>query len=201
MDQRAVRTATQADVAPLSAMLARAFDDDPVTRFLLASERRRRADATRFFAWQLRRLIPQEQVHVAGDGLGAAMWALPNRWRESTSEGLSLVWQVLPTVIPRLPSVLRAIARIERAHPRGEHLYLSVLGTEPAAQGRGFGSAAITPGLALADAEGLPAYLESSKERNIDFYARFGFRVIEELKLSTAGPSLWPMWREPAGGR
>lgn len=200
MDQRAVRTATQADVAPLSAMLARAFDDDPVTRFLLASERRRAADARRFFAWQLRRLIPQQQVHVAGEALGAAIWALPHRWRESAGEALSLVWRILPAVALRLPSVLPAIAKIEQAHPQGAHLYLSVLGTEPSAQGQGLGSAAISQGLEFADTEGLPAYLESSKERNIDFYARFGFKVIEELRLPKGGPSLWPMWREPGGG-
>ena len=35
----------------------------------------------------------------------------------------------------------------------------------------------LAPGLALCDTEGLPAYLESSKEPNVAFYGRFGFRV------------------------
>jgi predicted N-acetyltransferase YhbS len=97
--------------------------------------------------------------------------------------------------------VTASIAMLERRHPRKPHMYLSVLGTEPSAQGRGLGSAAISPGLAFADAEGLPAFLESSKERNLDFYARFGFRVMGELRLPGGGPPMWPMWREPAAAR
>lgn len=196
-----VRIATASDIAPVSAMLARAFEDDPVTCHLLPRSKRRLTDARRFFAWQMQRLLPQEQVHIAGDCSGAALWALPNRWRESPLQALSLSWRILPAVAFHLRDVLPAIAAIERAHPQGEHLYLSILGTEPSAQGQGIGTATIAKGLQLADEEGLPAYLESSKERNIDFYARFGFKVIDELRLPRDGPSLWPMWREPGGGR
>jgi GNAT superfamily N-acetyltransferase len=189
------------DVKPLSEMLARAFDDDPVTRFLLASERRRAAYAQRFFAWELRRLIPQEQVHVAADGQAAALWALPKRWRETPAEVLRLGAAVFPAIALRLHRVLPALSAVERKHPKGAHMYLAVLGTDPSAQGQGIGSAAIASGLGLADSEGLPAYLESSKERNIDFYARFGFKVVEELQLPGGGPKVWRMWREPVSAR
>jgi GNAT superfamily N-acetyltransferase len=59
----------------------------------------------------------------------------------------------------------------------------AVLGTDPAAQGRGLGSAVLAPVLEGCDRDGIGAYLVSSKERNIDFYARFGFRVTREVRL------------------
>ena len=71
-----------------------------------------------------------------------------------------------------------------------------MLGTDPPAQGRGLGSAVLRPGLELCDREGLPAYLESSKESNVGFYARFGFRVTEEVRMPGDGPSVWLMWRD-----
>jgi GNAT superfamily N-acetyltransferase len=201
MDAIEVRAAGRGDVDGLAAMLARSFDDDPVMRFLIDTPRGRDRYARRFFAWQLQRLLSGEQVHVAGEHAAAAIWALPHAWRESPREGIGLALRMLPVVALHLPRVAASIAMIERLHPRAPHMYLSVLGTEPDAQGRGFGSAAIAPGLAFADAEGLPAYLESSKERNLDFYARFGFRVMEELRLPGGGPPIWPMWREVGAGR
>ena len=75
-------------------------------------------------------------------------------------------------------------------------MYLSIIGTDPAAQGRGVGSALLEPVLRQCDEDGIPAYLESSKERNVAYYARHGFRVRDELTLPR-GPRMWLMWREP----
>jgi ribosomal protein S18 acetylase RimI-like enzyme len=71
------------------------------------------------------------------------------------------------------------------------------LGTDPAAQGHGVGSTLLSSMLERVDAEGAPAYLECSKERNVAFYARFGFTVTKELNAVQGGPRIWLMWREP----
>ena len=85
---------------------------------------------------------------------------------------------------------------VERRHPlRAPRWYLSVLGTDPVAQRQGLGSAVLRPVLEQCEADGIGAYLESSKERNIDLYARHGFRVSGELRLPR-GQRVWPMWRE-----
>ena len=67
----------------------------------------------------------------------------------------------------------------------------------PEHQGKGLGTALLRPGLEHADALRLPAYLESSNERNVPLYERHGFAVIAEHVLPD-GPTLWLMWR-PAG--
>jgi ribosomal protein S18 acetylase RimI-like enzyme len=194
-----VRPARGDEVPQLAAMLARAFHDDPVTAWFMRNEERRPRYATRFFAWQLHRLIGQEQVHVAGpSGSGAAVWALPGQWRESTWQALRLFVSLVPALVSHLPSASRGVERVEKRHPEEPHLYLAVLGTDPPAQGRGIGTAALRPGLELCDREGLPAYLESSKESNVGFYARFGFRVTEEVRMPGDGPTVWLMWRDPA---
>jgi ribosomal protein S18 acetylase RimI-like enzyme len=190
-----VRPARAADAPALAATLARAFDDDPVTKWVYARQRTRAHWAERFFRWQLDRLLPQDVTWTTDGCSGGALWALPGQWREDTADTLALFRATLVGVLPRLPRVLRGLGQVEQRHPRSRHLYLAVLGVDPASQGQGLGSALIRPGLELCDREGLPAYLETGKERNLAFYGRHGFRVTGELQLPK-GPPVWFMWRD-----
>jgi len=108
------------------------------------------------------------------------------------------------SLVPMAPYVVgrgmarseRSLSRITSLRSREPHWYLAVLGTDPPKQGRGIGSALLQPVLDRCDAEGAPAYLESSKESNVPFHRRHGFHVTEEVHL-TGGPTVWTMWRDP----
>ncbi|HEU4974393.1 MAG TPA: GNAT family N-acetyltransferase [Baekduia sp.] len=189
-----VRPVDAADVDALTTVLTRAFEDDPVTRWVYASDRRRTHWSSRFFRWQLDRLLPQDVSWTTEDRAGAALWALPDRWRETPRETVALLRSTLLGVVPRLPWVLPGLAQVERRHPDERHLYLAILGVDPDRQGEGVGSALIQPGLDLCDREGLPAYLETGKERNLAFYGRHGFAVVDELRLPK-GPPIWFLHR------
>ena len=192
----AVRKARPGDIPALGRVLARAFDDDPVMSWMFPRDDRRPRALERFFAIRARQLIGQEQIYTTDDVAGGALWTLPDRWRMSLRDVLGQA-PILPALGLRLARVLRALSSIEHRHPETPpHFYLPTLGTDPARQGEGIGSALMAPVLAMCDAEGMGAYLESSKERNIAFYARHGFRVTEEMRMPK-GPPLWLMWREP----
>ena len=85
--------------------------------------------------------------------------------------------------------------------PADVHFYLQGLGTDPPRQGEGLGSAVLQPVLARCDRDGLPAYLETTKERNVGFYQSHGFAVVARTRLPLDGPPMWFMWREPAESR
>lgn len=58
--------------------------------------------------------------------------------------------------------------------------------------GRGVGAALIEKALARATEDGAFAYLETTNERNLGFYGRFGFRVVDEMSPSPGGgPPIW----------
>lgn len=192
-----VRRATAEDVPAIAAALARAFHDDPVFAWACPSARRRPAFGERFFARRLRQLLALDEVWTTEDRAGAALWAPPGHGRMSLRETLELLPAVWAGRRPeRLPLVLTGLERAEARTPSQPHVLLAVLGTDPAAQGRGVGSALLAPVLRECDQDGVPAFLKSSKERNIAFYARHGFRVTSELTLPR-GPRVWFMWREP----
>ena len=190
-----VRRALRRDFGPLAEVLARAFYDDPVTAWFYPDPSRRMRHARRFFAIRLRQLAGHRLIYTTDDLAGAALWAPPGRWREDLARSL-LMLPMLPALLPRLGRSTQAVREIERRHPAQPHFYLSVLGTEPEQQGGGIGSALLAPMLQRCDETATAAYLESSKESNVAFYARHGFAVTECIELPE-GPPLWLMWREP----
>jgi len=198
MTERAVRQAVDADVRGLAAMLARAFDDDPISTYLMPSARRRPPGLRAFFRIQLTAdFLPFGGVFTTDDRAGAALWAPPGK---PVPPQFRVLWATLP-VVPYVAGrhfsrSLRFLAQMEAIHPKEPHWYLATLGTDPDHQGQGVGSALLQPVLRLCDAEGTRAYLESSKERNIPFYRRHGFEVTGEVRLA-GGPPVWTMWRDP----
>ena len=195
----AVRRAAAADVPALAAMLARAFFDDPVARWSCRPDRLRMAVLERFERTRLLQLLPEDDVWIPDDASAAALWAPPDRWRTTVREDVHLTRGLLhPRLIARMPMVAWGVLGMERRHPENPpHWYLAVLGTDPSRQGEGLGSAVLRPVLERCDDDGVGAYLESSKERNIDFYARHGFRVTGEASMPRGGPTIWTMWRDP----
>jgi GNAT superfamily N-acetyltransferase len=193
-----MRRATPADVPALARALARAFLDDPVAMWSCRPDALRPTVLERFHSARLHHLLPHQEVWTDPELSCAALWAPPGHWRTTPRQDLALTRCLMhPRLVPRLPLIATGLLGMERGHPRQPpHWYLAVLGTDPAAQGQGLGSAALAPVLEQCDNDGIGAYLESSKERNIAFYARHGFRVTKELRL-TRGPSMWSMWREP----
>jgi ribosomal protein S18 acetylase RimI-like enzyme len=193
-----VRQAGAEDVPALAGMLARSFFDDPVAMWACRSVPLRPRMLERFHATRLRQLLAAGEVWTTSELSSVALWATPARWRSTPREDAALLRGLLhPRLVPRLPLVAGGLLGIERRHPtRPAHWYLAVLGTDPPAQGQGLGSSVLEPVLESCDRDGVGAYLESSKERNIDFYARHGFRVTRELRLPR-GPTMWAMWRNP----
>jgi ribosomal protein S18 acetylase RimI-like enzyme len=205
-DTRTVRPFVRADLTATVAALVRAFDDDPAMTWIFPDDQMRRRRLPGFFAATLRGTsLRHEGTEVAvrrgpaGDGqvLGAAIWLPPGTWRPSLWRQLAS----LPGVALRLRSRLGAAGAfygaLVRLHPDRPHWYLSGIGTDPPAQGTGVGGDLMRSRLVRCDAARLPAYLESSKERNVPFYERHGFRVTGELTIPGGGPTLWLMWREP----
>jgi GNAT superfamily N-acetyltransferase len=185
-----------ADAHRLAGVLARAFDDDPVMTWMFPDHTLRVRRSRRFFGVRLKHLLPQGEVYTTDGLAGGALWALPGRWRLRPLEVLELLAVLAPALGPRGPRALHGLRLVESRHPTAAHYYLATLGTEPERQGLGIGSALMAPVLESCDADEIPAYLESSKERNVAFYARHGFRVMDEIRLPK-GPPLWGMWREP----
>jgi GNAT superfamily N-acetyltransferase len=174
-----IRKATSPDVPRLAKALASAFQADPVITWVFPEEARRRAVLPAFMEFRLRKLaLPHDEIWMTAGGAAAAVWIPPpGTGQMSLSQRLRLLPPLVRFLGLRTPTVLGGLNRMEERHPHNPpHWYLFILGTDPAAQGQGLGSALLSDMLARVDANGMPAYLESSNERNIALYGRHGLR-------------------------
>ncbi len=191
-----VRDAVHAERRRIVACLARAFEDDPVSCFLFENPGSRRSRLEHFYREVVRMMFYYGVVQTDAKVQGAAIWRAPQLVKPGRLRALWDATGMLLALRRATPRALRLEQAISGERPHEPHWYLAILGTEPAQQRRGVGSALLRSVLHRCDADRVPAYLESSKEENLAFYERHGFRVCNELRVP-GGPTLWSMLRQP----
>jgi ribosomal protein S18 acetylase RimI-like enzyme len=196
--QRLVRTASGDDRDAILSVCEAAFVTEPAFAHFFGGAYDDHARAFLGFLLDLRMAGGIVWVEEAdGRVVAASLWDPPggpaldaavqqSMWRTAAD-------QFGPAIEERLD---RYDAAVHGLGPSGEHYYLGVIASDPAARGRGHGSAVLRPGLEAADAAGLQTFLETGTEGNLGFYARFGFTVTGELDLDD-GTRIWCLTRPP----
>ncbi|MFZ5670039.1 MAG: GNAT family N-acetyltransferase [Pseudomonadota bacterium] len=176
---------------PVMDVLTLAFSTDPAVRYMFP-------DAAVFLKAFPRLVTAMCGSAIAGGtawavegNAAAALWLAPGEDADGESIG-ALVEEFVP--LERAIVLAQVGELMGQFHPHEPHWYLSMVGVDPSRQGQGLGAALLKEGLARCDAEGLPAYLESSSPRNVPLYERHGFEVIGLIKPGDH-PGLVPMYR------
>lgn len=86
------------------------------------------------------------------------------------------------------------LKKMEDILPVEDIWYLPLIGVDPVYQVKGLGAALMKAALIECDKVGLPAYLESSNQRNISLYERHGFEKMGEIQIGSS-PVVTPMYR------
>lgn len=179
-------------------ILAEAFADDPVSTWI--SPETSSWLPSYFHVLNTHFFLPRGQVYLTNDGSGAALWLPPGRTMRAFPplRSLELLWKsyFASGVRSVLRSMITAIY-FDIYHISEPHYYLHVIGVRKNCAGKGVGTSLLQEVLDRCDREGVPAYLENSNFRNLDFYQKCGFRVIRKIRLLAHGPQLWLMVRRP----
>lgn len=196
--ERPLHPATAAQHQAVIATLSDAFMTDPALSYMVPEEAVRAKVLPKLFAL----LVPDDAksgtIMRSGDDEAAALWRGPGKAKDAGGTSLALVWNMLRIfglATLRASTVANALA----AHlPDGRYHYLHFVGVRSAHQGKGWGGAIIREGLARADSDGLPTWLETATPENVPLYQRLGFVTQVEWDIAKGGPHFWGMMREPS---
>lgn len=178
--------------------LAQAFQTDPALSWILPDpDHRARALRGLFHV-----LVPADMragvaLRSAGDE-AASLWRAPGQAHGGTLEFLRTVVPLVSAFGTALPRGLKVQGGIDAHRPKGRFWYLHYVGVRTAHQGKGHGGRIIRAQTAVADAEGLPCWLETATPENVPLYERLGFATRVEWDVPGGGPHFWGMMRAPA---
>jgi GNAT superfamily N-acetyltransferase len=173
-------------------MFGRAFVDEPMMRWPLGAGGNLANRFTRCFGYFLESALPLGIVSEVGDATGGAVWIGP---------GEAASWDGDPWIQDRILKLAddgggryaEFWEWVERNEPDEPLWKLDSIAVDPAAQGQGVGGALVRAGLERARADGVGACLSTGTPRNVEIYARCGFRVVQELAAPGEGPMIWFM--------
>jgi GNAT superfamily N-acetyltransferase len=191
------RVAGANDLEALAEIMARAFVADPVWGWAFADPVRKLEQQRAVWGFALRSALDYGWVRVTTGTTAAALWIPPGRpeLRPEDEERFEpLLAEVLGSGAAR---VLDSFERFGRARPAEPHYYLSLLATHREHRGKGLGMGLLAESLALIDAEGGGAYLESTNPANHSRYEGVGFVEFDAFELGEDGPPVTQMWRQP----
>ena len=190
-----IQLASNTELQAVSDILGSAFADDPMVNWICKERSLYRA----LFRLEIEALYKKHNlIYLNKDKTGAAIWLPPG-----VAVKPSLHWRLLPVGFQLIRySGLRGLAHASQFekmmaewHMDEPNFYLHAVGASFSNQGRGIGSALLKAGLKACDEVGMPAYLESTNEKNNPLYQRFGFEIIGEQRLPDGGPIIWFMKR------
>lgn len=191
-----ITVARPEDRARLLQTIVLAFANDPMARWASPDPAVYLDRRDEFFGAMGGAAFEHGTAFVADDGAGVALWLPPGV--EGNGERMGAIMDE-QTPAHRKAEMDALFAQMEAHHLHEPHWYLPLIAADPARQGQGIGTALMAAAIERIDADGRPAYLESSNPRNVPLYERFGFETIGEIQTETS-PVLTPMVRRGANG-
>lgn len=166
-------------------ILTKAFDENKSVNYVVKQDERRIKRIENLMNYSFNVCNTFGEVWISEDKQACALILLPDQKRTSLN---SILWdaQLATSVIGlnRVGPILKREALIKSHHPKEPICYLWFIGVNPDVQNRGLGSAFIKDIIQECERKNRPIYLETSVEKNLPWYKKFGFEIFQSLDLT-----------------
>lgn len=201
MAESRMREIRDGEEQALATSISRAFFDDPLMTFIMPDASKRTKRSEWMFGALMRYVRRNGHIYTDDNQSAGSIWLPPgNTTMSQVGMMRAGLWQMPFRVglggFMRFNRLDGAASKAHKKAVQGDHWYLLGLGVAPDAQKSGLGTEAIEMGAAQAQAAGLPVYLETMTQTNVDFYTKRGFEVSEEVEVDD-DLRIWAMVKRP----
>lgn len=188
--EHSIRTLSAADLDRAAEVLGEAFADYPWTTWCVSEDGRRERISALQRLYLEHLALPHGMAYIDGSGNGVLAFLPPDAPEPADEVGATIAG-LHGDRFDRAVTAAEQLAVLPI--PDGAWT-LATIGTTPQSRETGLGTALMKHGLAELDRAGHPCWLDTSTERNLPLYQRFGFTIAGQIALDD-GPAVWRMHR------
>jgi len=165
-------------------ILAKSFQDNKSVNYITKEDQKKgwRIKALMEYSFDLCYLFGN--VFLTDDKKGCALVLLPDKKR-TTLQSILLDIKLIVSCIDifNIKKVMEREAAIKKLQSHGLKYYLWFIGVKPEEQNKGIGTILLKEIIKEAEERNRLVCLETSTEKNIPWYKKFGFEIYNELNL------------------
>ena len=194
---------TKSDVNYLSKLFERVFFNWSLVVAIEPDEEVRRTRAHYFYALSIKHLIKYGEAYAPSPKLGGvAMWVHSDYtemtlWQMIKYGGLKTFYKLGAKSMKKADISLEFMKKTHKTLIKEPHYHFAWLGVEPGLQKTGIGTELIHAMLDKFSKENMKCFLDTQDKQNIDYYRKFGFKLIHECQIPNVDVTYWGMLWEP----
>ncbi len=176
-----MRQATTRDKSSVIKILSESFEENKSVLSVVGNDKDK---IPKLMAYSFEKGRKEGEVWINDKRTATLIALYPHRARFSL-KGVILDVKLLFSVIgpSRLFKILKREKTIKAKQPKSDFIHLWYIGVLNTHQNRGEGSKILKEFLELKKRENIPIYLETSTVRNLSFYKKLGFELIEQIRI------------------
>ena len=183
-------------------ILSKAFNQDSIFSYLIPDTKLRLKTLNHYFQHVVKYGLRYGEVYTSPNLEGISIWLPPNnsshtRWKAIKTGALILPLKVKWKYLNLQNKIYKFTDNLHKKFVPYPHWYLSLIGVAPNHQGKGFGQQLLSTAISKIDLESKPIYLETNKEKNVEIFKRFGFRILQKLTVPGTEIFHWSLLRNP----
>ena len=180
-------------------ILSACFETNKSVNWIVKQDVKRKERIRYLMDYSFEACIKTGQIYLTDNLTGVIIYSNSDNKLPILEEAfltVQYIWKV--TGIDGIGRALKREQYINQYHPKDEEfIYIWFIGLKETEAGKGVGSAMLQEVIDKSNARQIPIYLETSNERNMNFYKKHGFEVYHISPEATFGFKLYFMRRLP----